>query len=138
MPNTDIPSDKLEAALDHLESVKSGRLQARVAAGEVVVQTITVVCERDEDVEAACKRALANLPALDPDGRPIHPSILAIVTGVPRDPDFGKWVPPVQTASAEGAPPSAEPARGGDHLPAPHSPAVYLYTASSPPMPWRS
>ena len=58
----DTDPDKLEAALEQLEVEKARRLQERVDSGEVVTQTVTVVCTRDEDVEDACERALANLP----------------------------------------------------------------------------
>ena len=126
MPNTDFPPDKLEAALDQLESEKSRRLQARIDAGEVVVQTVTVVCTRDEDVEEACERALANLPALDPDGLPIHPDLFVIVTGVPRGPYLpGQWVPP--QISSEALPSEEKTAgTGGVVSPSPPSQPVYV------------
>jgi hypothetical protein len=122
----DIDHDKTLAALEQLEAERGRRLQDKIAAGDVVSQTITVVCTRDEDVEDACERALANLPALDSDGRPIHPDLSIIVTGVPRDPDFGNWVPP-QSASSEGTDhPSEETTRSGE-VRSPSSPSEPAY-----------
>jgi hypothetical protein len=112
----DIDRDKALAALEQLEAEKERRLQARVEAGEVVVQTVTVVVgARDENVEDACERALANLPTSTPDGRPIHHDLQVIVTGVPRDPDFARWeAPQIQAASSKGTDhPSEEPAGSG-------------------------
>jgi hypothetical protein len=128
----DIDPDKALAALEQLEAEKERRLQARVEAGEVVVQTVTVVVgARDENVEDACERALANLPTSTPDGRPIHHDLQVIVTGVPRDPDFARWeTPQVQTASSKGIadpPDEVEPARGGEVLsPSPPSEPTYV------------
>jgi hypothetical protein len=116
----DIDHDKTLAALEQLETEKARRLQDKIAAGDIVSQTVTVVCFRDEDVEEACERALANLPTLGPDGRPIHHDLSVIVTGVPRDPDFGKWVP--TQISSEGVASPSEPARGGEVSPSPSEP----------------
>ena len=98
----DTDPDKLEAALEQLEVEKARRLQERVDSGEVVTQTVTVVCTRDEDVEDACERALANLPTSTPDERPIHHDLIVVVTGVPRDPAFGQWMSPKTVSSEEG------------------------------------
>jgi hypothetical protein len=113
----DTDPDKLEAALEQLETEKARRLQAKIDAGECVsVQTAIVVSARDDDTEAERTRALANLPKTTPDGRAIHHDLFFVVTGVPRaDPDEPS--PQVQTTavSEEGsvASPSEEPARSG-------------------------
>lgn len=114
MPNTDIPPDKLEAALAQLEVEKARRLQERVDSGEIVlVQTTVVVGAHDENTEDAVERHLASLPTLTPDGRPIHYDLLVVVTGVPRDPDFGKWMTPQPVSRGSGQP-SGEPAGSGE------------------------
>ena len=110
----DIDHDKALAAL---EAEKERRLQAKIDSGELVsVQTTVVVGARDEDTEAAYERVLADLPTSTPDGREIHHDLCVVVTGVPRDPDFGRWErsPQIQ-ASSEGTadpPDEAEPAAG--------------------------
>jgi hypothetical protein len=110
----DIDHNKALAALEQLETEKERRLQAKIDSGELVVQTVTVVCGRDEDAEAATARALANLPTSTSDGRAVHHDLQVIVTGVPRDPDFGQWGPQAQTASSErAAHPFEEPAGSG-------------------------
>jgi hypothetical protein len=109
----DIDSDKALAALEQLEAEKERRLRGKIDSGEVVSQTITVVCYRDEDVEEATARALARDPAPD-DGRAIHREFFYIFSGLPRAAaGFGQWVPPqVQPASSKGtlSAPSEEPA----------------------------
>jgi hypothetical protein len=129
----DIDPDKALAALEQLEAEKERRLQARVEAGEVVVQTVTVVVgARDENVEDACERALANLPTSTPDGRPIHHDLQVIVTGVPRDPDFARWeTPQVQAASSKGIadPPNEVEPAGGVLLSSRSQPA-YIFTTT--------
>jgi hypothetical protein len=82
----DIDPDKALAAL---EAEKERRLQAKIDAGELVVQTVTVVCARDEDVEEATARELAKHPAPD-DGREVHREFFYVFTGVPRGPDYWK------------------------------------------------
>jgi hypothetical protein len=128
----DIDPDKALAALEQLEAERGRRLQDKIDSGELVSQTITVVCTRDEDVEEATARALARHPALD-DGRAIHREFFYVFTGVPRDPDFGQWEqsPQVQ-ASSEGIadpPDEVEPA-GGDvvNLSPPSQPAYIFVT----------
>jgi hypothetical protein len=124
----DIDRAKALAALEQLEAEKARRLQTRVDSGELVSQTITVVCTRDEDVEEATARALARHPAPD-DGRAIHREFFYVFTGVPRDPDFGQWGPQAQTAasSEEGitSHPPDEPAASGP--PIPHSQPTPTY-----------
>ena len=123
----DIDHDKTLAALEQLEAEKTRRLQDKIAAGDVVSQTVTVVCTRDEDVEEACERALANLPTLDSDGRPIHHDLSVIVTGVPRDPDFARWVPLQTTASSEGPALPSEETAGSGEVSSPSSPSQPSY-----------
>jgi hypothetical protein len=128
----DIDPDRALAALEQLEAEKARRLQDKIDSGEVVVQTITVVCTRNEDVEAATARALARHPAPD-DGRAIHREFFYIFTGVPRDPDFGQWAPPqIQTASSEGAdhPDEVEPAGGDVVNLSPPSKPNYIFTTT--------
>ena len=109
-----------ERALAALEAEQERRLQAKIDSGELVSQTITVVCTRDEDVEEATARALARHPAPD-DGRAIHREFFYVFTGVPRDPDFGQWEqsPQVQSSSEGIADPpdEVEPAGGGPLIP---------------------
>jgi hypothetical protein len=103
-----------EKALAALEAEKERRLQAKVDAGELVVQTVTVVCSRDEDVEEVTARALAKHPVSES----VHYKLCYIFTGVPRDPDHWKESPPVQTVSEEGPPlPSPETAGSGAAIP---------------------
>jgi hypothetical protein len=113
----DLDPDKALAAL---EAEQERRLQAKIDSGELVSQTITVVCTRDEDVEEATARALARHPAPD-DGRAIHREFFYVFTGVPRDPDFGQWEqsPQVQSSSEGIADPpdEVEPAGGGPLIP---------------------
>jgi hypothetical protein len=112
----DIDHDKAQAALEHLETEKARRLQAKIDAGEIVsVQTTVVVGAHDDNAEDAVDRHVASLPTLDPDGRPIHYDLLVIVTGVPRGEHLpGQWVSPQTTASSEGpALPSEKPAGSG-------------------------
>jgi hypothetical protein len=121
--------DKLEAALEQLKGEKARRLQAKIDAGEIVSETITVVCSRDEDAEEAKARALARHPAPD-DGRPVHREFLYIFTGVPRGQHLPGQAPPQTTASSAEGPalPSAEkPAGSGGVLsPSPPSQPVYV------------
>jgi hypothetical protein len=123
----DIDHDKALAAL---EAEKERRLQVKIDSGELVsVQTTVVVGARDEDTDDACARALANLPTTTPDGREIHHDLIVIVTGVPRDPNFGQWErsPQIQIASSErAAHPSEEPAGSGEVL-SPSSPSEPAY-----------
>ena len=65
--------------------------------------------------------------ALDPDGRPIHPDLFVIVTGVPRGQHLpGQWVPP--QISSEGALPSEEKTAGsGEVFSSPSSPSQPTY-----------
>jgi hypothetical protein len=122
----DIDHDKALAAL---EAEKERRLQAKIDSGELVsVQTTVVVGARDEDTDDACARALANLPTTTPDGREIHHDLIVIVTGVPRDPNFGQWErsPQIQSSSERAAHPSEEPARGGEVSPSPPSEPTYV------------
>jgi hypothetical protein len=112
----EIDNDKAQAALEQLETERERRLQAKIAAGEIVsVQTTVVVGAHDDDTEDVVDRHVANLPTSTPDGRPIHYDLLVIVTGVPRGAHLpGQWVPPQTTASAEGpALPSEKPAGSG-------------------------
>jgi hypothetical protein len=128
----DIDHDKAQAALEQLETEKARRLQAKIDSGEVVSQTITVVCTRDEDVEEATARALARHPVPD-DGRPVHRELFYIFTGVPRDPDFARWeTPQIQTSDERNASrPSDEPARGGEVLsPSPPSEPTYIFVTT--------
>jgi hypothetical protein len=123
----DIDHDKALAALEQLQAEKERRLQAKIEAGEVVSQTITVVCYRGEDVEEATARAIARHPV--PDG-PVHREFFYIFSGLPCHPGFGQWErPQVQTASSEGnlSPPSDEPAgSGGVSSPSPPSQPTYV------------
>jgi hypothetical protein len=124
----DIDQDKALAALEQLGTEKARRLQAKIDSGEVVSQTVTVVCYRDEDVEEATARALARTPAPD-DGRPVHREFFYIFTGVPRDPDFARWETPQIQTSEEGntSRPSDEPAgTGGVSSPSPPSRPTYV------------
>ena len=128
----DVDPDKALAALEQLEGERERRLQAKVDSGEVVVQTVTVVCTRDGDVEEATARGLARNPAPD-DGRPVHREFFYVFTGVPRDPNFGQWErsPQIQIASSEGTadpPNEVEPARPGVHL-SPTEP-TYIFTTT--------
>jgi hypothetical protein len=111
----DIDPDRLEAALDQLESERERRLRAQIDSGEIVSTPMTIVVARGEDGEEVKARALANLPTTTPDGRAIHYDLLVVVTGVPRrDPDYGEPSPQVQTASSETAAHlSEEPAGSG-------------------------
>jgi hypothetical protein len=123
----DLDPDKALAAL---EAEQERRLQAKIDSGELVSQTITVVCTRDEDVEEATARALAGHPAPD-DGRAIHREFFYVFTGVPRDPDFGQWEqsPQVQSSSKGIADPpdEVEPAgSGGVSSPSPSSQPTYV------------
>jgi hypothetical protein len=109
----DIDHDRAAAILEQLEAEKARRIQAKIDAGECVVQTITVVLHPDEDEEEATARAVARHPAPD-DGREVHREFFYVSTGVPRrHPDFGK--PQVQTVSEEGtaSSPVSEPAGSG-------------------------
>jgi hypothetical protein len=122
-------NDKDAAALERLEAERARRLQEKIDSGDVVSQTVTVVCTRDEDVEDACERTLSNLPPLDPDGRPIHYDLLAVVTGVPRGPHLpGQWTAPqVKPASSKGTDhPDEVEAPSGPPLPC--SEPVYIRT----------
>jgi hypothetical protein len=111
----DTDPDRLEAALEQLETEKARRLQAKIDAGECLsVQNTIVVSACDGDTEADTARRLASLPKTTPDGRPIHYDPLIIVTGVPR-PDPDEPSPQVQPASEAGSAssPAKEPAPGG-------------------------
>ena len=127
----DIDPDRALAALEQLEAEKERRLQGKIDSGELVPQTVTVVCFRDEDVEEATARALARHPAPD-DGRTVR-EFFYVFSGVPRDPAFGQWVQ-IQTASSEEGiiahPDEVEPA-GGDvvNLSPPSQPA-YIFTTT--------
>jgi hypothetical protein len=111
---TDIPPDKLEAALDQLEGERERRLQAKIDSGELVVRTVRVVVFRDEDAEAATERALAEHPVTEG----IHNELLYIFSGLPRCEEYWKesWKesPQIQPASSNGplSAPSEEPAAG--------------------------
>ncbi len=125
----DIDPDRALAALEQLEAEKARRLQAQVDSGEVVsIQTVVVV-GRDEDAEEATARAIARHPIPD-DGHSVR-EFFYIFTGVPRDPDFGQWVPPqIQTPSSEGADhPSPESAGVGVHL-SPATEPAYIFTTT--------
>jgi hypothetical protein len=120
-------NDKDAAALERFEAERARRLQEKIDSGEIVSETITVVCTRDEDAEEA--KARARHPAPD-DGRPVHREFLYIFTGVPRGQHLPGQAPPQTKAStAEGpALPSAEkPAGSGGVLsPSPPSQPVYV------------
>jgi hypothetical protein len=120
----DLDPDKALAAL---EAEQERRLQAKIDSGELVSQTITVVCTRDEDVEEATARALARHPAPD-DGRAIHREFFYVFTGVPRDPDFGQWEqsPQVQSSSEGIADPPNEAAPAAGVLLSSRSQPVYV------------
>ena len=125
----DIDPDRALAALEQLEAEKARRLQAQVDSGEVVsIQTVVVVF-RDEDAEDAKRRAVARHPIPD-DGRH-HREFFYIFSGVPRDPDFGQWVPPqVQTAASPSGPdhPDEEPAASGPPISC--SRPTYIFTTT--------
>jgi hypothetical protein len=104
-------NDKDAAALEWFEAEKARRLQDKIDAGEIVSETITVVCTRDEDAEEAKARALARHPAPD-DGRPVHREFLYIFTGVPRGEHLPGQAPP-QTTASEGPALPSEPAGSG-------------------------
>jgi hypothetical protein len=134
----DIDPDKALAALEQLEAERGRRLQDKIDSGEVVVQTITVVCTRDEDVEEATARALARHPALD-DGREVHREFYYVFTGVPRDPDHWKEENTPQAAETDAsstkgplsAPDEVEPAGVRVNLSPPSQPA-YIFVTTRP------
>jgi hypothetical protein len=121
----DIDPDRALAALEQLEAEKARRLQAQVDSGEVVsIQTVVVVF-RDEDAEDAKRRAVARHPIPD-DGRH-HREFFYIFSGVPRDPDFGQWVPPqVQTAASPSGPDHPDEVEAASGLPISCSRPVYV------------
>ena len=108
----DIDRAKALAALEQLEAEKARRLQAKIEAGECVSVRTAVVVGPDESIEDAKAKALARHPVADSDGRTVHREFFFVVTGVPRDPDFGQWGPQIQTASSSGPdhPDEIEPA----------------------------
>jgi hypothetical protein len=130
-------ADDIDKALTALETEKARRLQAKIDAGEVVVRSVGIAVSADDDDEEeedAVEKALASLPALDPDGRPYHNDLTIVVTGVPRSPDHGNWKeacsPQVQ-ASEEGAsdnPPSPAAGSGVLTLCAPSQPTYVRVT----------
>jgi hypothetical protein len=128
----DIDPDKAQAALEQLEAERERRLQAKIDSGEVVVRTITVVCAREEDVEEATERELAEHPASDG----IHDELLYVFTGVPRAPEYWKETsspPETNTASSEEgitSRPSDEPARGGEVSPSPPTEPAYIFVTT--------
>ena len=119
----DIDPDKALAALEQLEAERGRRLQDKIDSGELVSQTITVVCTRDEDVEEATARALARHPALD-DGREVHREFYYVFTGVPRDPDHWK--------EENSSPQAAETSASSEE---PSRPSEVESAASEPPTP---
>ena len=128
----DIDRAKALAALEQLEAEKARRLQAKIDSGEVVSVQTTVVVGPDESIEDAKARALARHPVSD-DGRAVHHEFFFVVTGVPRDPDFGQWGPQAQTASSEEGiadPPSSEPAGDGRVNLSPPSQPEYIFTTT--------
>jgi hypothetical protein len=97
----------------------------------VSVQTVVVV-HPDEDEEAAQARAVARHPVPD-DGRAVHRKFFYILTGVPRDPDFGQWEPSPLAAETSGSSeepsrPSEEPAASGPSIP--HSQTEYIFVTT--------
>ena len=124
---------KALAALEQLEAEKARRLQAKIETGDMVSIQTTVVVGPDEDAEAATARALANLPTSTPDGRAVHHDLFVIVTGVPRDPDFGQWGPQAQTASPSGPdhPDEVEPAASGPLIPCSQPEYIFVTTRAA-------
>ncbi len=124
----DIDRAKALAALEQLEAEQARRLQAKIDSGEVVSVQTTVVVGPDESIEDAKARALARHPVSD-DGRAVHHEFFFVVTGVPRDPDFGQWGPQAQTASPSGPDhPDEEPAARGPPISC--APPTYIFTTT--------
>ena len=116
----DIEPDKI---LPALEAEKARRIQAKIDAGECVVQTITVVLHPGEDEEEATARAVARHPAPD-DGREVHREFFYIFTGVPRGPDHWK--------EEDGSPQAAETSAEEPSQPSEVEPAASETACSEP------
>jgi hypothetical protein len=98
MSLSDSDQQRLTAALDQLETERRRREDEKVAAGEAVrVPLLPVIWREDEDIDAAIERLKAReIEKLRAAGETREvlfepPDFSAIVTGVPRNGEFGKW-----------------------------------------------
>jgi hypothetical protein len=93
-PLEGLPHDKLRAVLQTLQAEKEKRRDARIAAGKLIVLSLTMVAgksvERDA-LEAAKAEVLAKHLAEHPEdkGKAVEWDVLCILTGVERAKTFG-------------------------------------------------
>jgi hypothetical protein len=84
--------EKLAAAMEQLEAERRRREDERVAAGTAIRVQLSVVVAPGEDEAKAIERAKAEYIQSEGDTREVlfeEPEV--IITGVPRNDDFGKW-----------------------------------------------